>query len=551
MTFTMKASDLFIKCLEEEGVEYIFGIPGEENIDLLESLRTSKIKLIVTRHEQAATFMAATYGRLTGKAGVALSTLGPGATNLVTGVAYAQLGGMPLVVITGQKPIKKSKQGQFQIVDVVEMMRPLTKSAQQIHSGENIPSMIRNAFKLAEEERPGAVHIELPEDIADEEVAATVLPRTNVRRPGPDPKALSQAVEIIEKAKHPLILVAAGANRKLVHTRLTEFIEKTKIPFFTTQMGKGVVDERSPEYIGTAALSQNDFVHCAFEKSDVLIVIGHDINEKPPFILSTGNKKIIHINYYSAEVDRVYAPGLEVLGDIAHTIWALNEHIMPQKQWDFAYFHRVASAIQKHIHRKDANTSFPIKPERFVSDLRKALPEESIITLDNGMYKLWISRNFPAYRQNGVLLDNALATMGAGLPSAMAAKMVKPHRNIVAICGDGGFMMNSQELETAVRLKLDLIVLILNDSGYGMIKWKQDSQKLKSFGLDFGNPDFVKYAESYGAHGHRLKKTEDFLPLMKKLLTKKGVHVIDIPIDYSDNVKVFTEELSKDVCKVI
>jgi acetolactate synthase-1/2/3 large subunit len=548
----MKASDLFVKCLEEEGVEYVFGIPGEENIDLLESLRQSKIKVIVTRHEQAATFMAATYGRLTGKAGVALSTLGPGATNLVTGVAYAQLGGMPLVVITGQKPIKKSKQGQFQIIDVVQMMTPITKSAAQIHSGVNIPSMLRNAFKLAEDERPGAVHLEFPEDIAREDVDAMPIPRIKVRRPGPDPKALTEAVKMIEEAKYPLILIAAGANRKMIHMRLGEFIEKTKIPFITTQMGKGVVDERSPEYIGTASLTQSDYVHCAFDRADVVLVLGHDIYEKPPFLFGADSgKKVIHINFYSSQVDDVYAPTLEVIGDIAHTMWALTQTIVPQSHWDFGLFRRTKEALQKHIHRSDSDPRFPLHPERFVNDLRQVLSKEDIITLDNGMYKLWISRNYPAYRQNGVLLDNALATMGAGFPSAIAAKMVKPHRHVVSVCGDGGFMMNSQELETAVRLGLDLVVIILNDSGYGMIKWKQDSQKLPSFGLDFGNPDFVKYAESYGAKGYRVGKTEEFVPLLQRALSEKGVHVIDVPIDYSENVKVFTEELATDVCKVI
>lgn len=548
----MKTAELFVKCLEAEGVEYIFGIPGEENIDFLEAIRTSKIKLIVTRHEQAAVFMASTYGRLTGKAGVALSTLGPGATNLVTGVAFAQLGGMPLVVITGQKPIKKSKQGEFQIIDVVGMMKPLTKSAEQIHSGENIPSSVRNAFKTAEEERPGAVHIEFPEDIAREDVNINAINPIKVRRPGPDPKAVSQALEIIQNAKHPLIIIAAGANRKMIHEKLTQFTQKTKIPFITTQMGKGVIDERSEEYIGTASLTQSDYVHCAFDKADAVIVVGHDIYEKPPVLLGQDcGKEVVHINFYPATIDDVYVPTLEVVGDIAHTMWLLNEKISVQKHWDFSYFKKVKNVLSSHIHRKDNDNGFPIHPERFVSDFRSVLSEDAIVTLDNGMFKLWISRNFPSYRQNGVLLDNALATMGAGLPAAIAAKLVKPHRNIIAVCGDGGFMMNSQELETAVRLKLDLIVIILNDNGYGMIKWKQDSQNLTSFGLDFDNPDFVKYAQSYGAFGYRINNTEEFKPLISRLLKEKGVHVIDLPINYKDNVEVFTKELARDVCKVI
>jgi acetolactate synthase I/II/III large subunit len=548
----MKASDLFVKCLEAEGVEYVFGIPGEENIDLLESIRTSSIKLIVTRHEQAATFMAATYGRLTGKAGVALSTLGPGATNLITGVAYAQLGGMPLVVITGQKPIKKSKQGQFQIIDVVATMQPITKSAALIHSGDNIPAMIRNAFKLAEEERPGAVHLELPEDIADEDVSVSPITKTKVRRPGPDPKALDEAVKMIENAKHPLILIAAGANRKLIHIRLSEFINKTKIPFFTSQMGKGVIDERSESYLGAAALSQNDYVHCAFNQADVVIVLGHDVSEKPPaFMGNNVNKKVIHINFYPATVDDVYSPALEVMGDIAHTIWALTEKVTSQPHWDFSLFQKVRNDLQKHIHTKDDNNQFPILPQKFVSDLRKVMPEDGILTLDNGMYKLWIARNYPAYQPNTVLLDNALATMGAGVPAAIAAKLVHPNKKVVAVCGDGGFMMNSQELETAVRLGLDIVIIILNDNGYGMIKWKQDSLNLPSFGLDFGNPDFVKYAESYGAHGHRLQKTEEFREMLQTCMHEKGIHVIEVPVDYSQNVEVFTKEINNKLCSDI
>ena len=547
----IKAADLFVKCLEEEGVQYIFGIPGEENIDLLEALRTSSITLIVTRHEQAATFMAATYGRLTGRAGVVLSTLGPGATNLVTGIAYAQLGGMPLIAITGQKPIKKSKQGQFQIIDVVQMMKPLTKDARLVTSGENIPSLVRNAFKLAEAERPGVVHLELPEDIAVEMVDAEPIPRTKVRRPGPDPKTLQEVAALLSAARRPLLLVAAGANRTLVHKRLAEFIEKTKIPFFSTQMGKGVIDERSQQYLGTASLSQNDYVHCAFDACDLIVVIGHDIYEKPPVFLGDGKKKVIHMNYYPAQVDRVYAPDLEVVGDIAHTVWALGEIVKPESHWDFAPFMRAKRALHTHIHRSDGSTLFPIHPEKFVSDLRRVMPEDGILTLDNGMYKLWISRNYPAYFPNTLLLDNTLATMGAGLPAAVAAKLLHNKRAVVSVCGDGGFMMNSQDLETAVRLNLHIIIIILKDDGYGMIKWKQDAQKLPSFGLDFTNPDFVKYAEAYGAKGHRVERTQDFVPLMERLLETPAVHLVELPIDYSFNVKVFTNELTQELCKTL
>ena len=333
---SMKASDLFVKALEAEGVEYIFGIPGEENLDLLDSLRGSHIKLILTRHEQAAGFMAATYGRLTGRAGVCLATLGPGATNLVTAAAYAQLGGMPMLMITGQKPIKSSKQGHFQIVDVVDMMRPLTCYTRQIVSGDTIPTRIREAFRLAQEERPGAVHLELPEDIADEDTQAKVVAQSSYRRPIAEDKCIKWAVELIEQSKHPLLLIGAAANRKLTSRMLKQLIDKTGIPYFSTQMGKGVVDESDPLFLGTAALSSSDFLHRAIEHADLIINVGHDVIEKPPFFMHANGLKVIHINFLSASVDPVYFPQVEVVGDIANSIWQIKERILRQGRWDFS-----------------------------------------------------------------------------------------------------------------------------------------------------------------------------------------------------------------------
>ena len=331
----MKASDLFIRTLEAEGVEYIFGIPGEENLDLLDSLSRSTIKLILTRHEQAAGFMAATYGRLTGKAGVCLSTLGPGATNFVTAAAYAQLGAMPMLMITGQKPIKSSKQGHFQIIDAVDMMRPITKYTSQIVSGDNIPSRVREAFRLAEEERPGAVHLELPEDIAAEETDTPVMEASKVRRPSADDKSIKQAISLIEEAKRPLLLIGAAANRRLSSRMLRRFVHQTGIPFFATQMGKGVVDESDKLCIGNAALSAGDFLHRAVEAADLIINVGHDVVEKPPFFMTPGGVKVIHVNFTSAEVDPVYFPQVEVVGDIANSVWRLGNEIRPRADWDF------------------------------------------------------------------------------------------------------------------------------------------------------------------------------------------------------------------------
>lgn len=544
----MKASDLLVKALENEGVEYIFGIPGEENLDFLESVRNSKIKLILTRHEQAAGFMAATYGRLTGKAGVCLSTLGPGATNLVTAAAYAQLGGMPMMMITGQKPIKSSKQGKFQIVDVVEMMRPLTKFTKQIVNGNNIPSLVREAVRLAEEERPGAVHLELPEDVAREETENAPFHILKTRRPSADERGIDTAVLMIQGARHPLILIGAGANRKHTSSALRELIDATGIPFFNTQMGKGVIDERHPVFLGTAALSAQDYLHCAIERADLIINIGHDVIEKPPFIMEPGGLRVIHINFSSAQVDDVYFPQHELIGDITGTIRRIKDKITRSENWDFSYYEKVKLDVEKHLTAKSDGNGFPVIPQRLVAEVRAVMPPDGVIALDNGMYKIWFARNYKAYEPNTVLLDNALATMGAGLSSAIAARLVCTKRKILAICGDGGFMMNSQELETAVRLKIDLCILVLRDNAYGMIKWKQQGMGLTDFGLDYGNPDFVKYAEAYGAQGHRITSTENLRPMLEGCLNAPGVHLIEVPVDYSESHEVFHEELKTRAC---
>jgi acetolactate synthase-1/2/3 large subunit len=541
-----KASDLFVQCLEEEGVEYVFGVPGEENLDFLDSLsRSTKIRLILNRHEQGAGFMAATYGRHTGKTGVCLATLGPGATNFVTAAAYAQLGGMPMMMITGQKPIKSSKQGRFQILDVVDMMRPITKFTHQMASSDNIPSRVREAFRLAQEEKPGAVHIEFPEDIAHEQTDSTPIPASLSRRPAADAKAVRAAVKKIEAAKSPLLVIGAGGNRAMTSRMLTQFVEKTGIPFLTTQLGKGVIDEHNPKFVGCAALSAGDFVHRAVDAADVIINVGHDVIEKPPFFMQPGGAEVIHVSFRSAEVDPVYFPQIEVVGDIANSIWQMKEDILPQKKWDFDRMLRARAAEVAHTEKSIHDLRCPIYPQYLVNQVRKAVPADGIICLDNGVYKIWFARNYLAYAPNTVLLDNALATMGAGLPSAMASSMVYPDRKVMAICGDGGFMMNSQELETAVRLGLNIVVLILNDNSYGMIRWKQANMGFKDWGLTYGNPDFVKYAEAYGAIGHRVTSAEELPALINQALHSKGVHVIDVPIDYSDNDLILNRQIKE------
>jgi len=539
-----RASDLFVEALEAEGVEYVFGIPGEENLDMVDSLsRSTKIRLILTRHEQAAGFMAATYGRFTGKTGVCMATLGPGATNLTTPAAYAQLGGMPMMMITGQKPIRRSKQGRFQILDVVEMMRPITKFAHQIQSADNIPTRVREAIRLAEEEKPGAVHLELPEDIAADETDSLPIPASTARRPVAEEKAIRAAAMRIEAARSPILVIGAGANRKVTSRMLTRMVDELGIPFVTTQLGKGVVDERSQLFMGCAALSANDFVHRAIEAADLIINVGHDVIEKPPFFMELGGTEVIHISFNSAEVDPVYFPQIEVIGDIGNAIWQLNETVHKQAHWDFGRMMQVKAAHDANIHEGEDDGRFPIYPQRLVRDIRAAMPSDGIICLDNGVYKIWFARNYPAAMSNTVLLDNALATMGAGLPSAMAAHLLHPQRKAMAICGDGGFMMNSAELETAVRLGMNLTCLILNDSSYGMIRWKQANMGFQDWGLEFGNPDFVKYAESYGAHGHRVEGSAHLAEVLDRCLNTKGVHLIDCPVDYAENDEILNKRI--------
>ena len=540
----MKASDLFVKALENEGVEYIFGIPGEENLDLLESLRTSnQIKLILTRHEQGAGFMAATYGRITGKAGVCLATLGPGATNFSTPAAYAHLGGFPLIMITGQKPINKSKQGQFQIVDVVQLFDPVCKMSKQIVSGNLVPSLVREAFRIAEEERPGAVLLELPEDIAAEETDAEVLnPTERFYAIGCD-EVLQLAAAKIKAAKRPLILVGAGANRRNIRRSISDFISFTGIPFFCTQMGKGVVDESSDLFLGTAALSDKDYLHDYIKAADLIINIGHDVVEKPPFFMEHGGTQVIHVNYKSAKVDQIYFPQIEVIGHIMLSLDRLCELIESPQKYDLSSFEKVKANVNEKIYEKSDCDDFPMKPQRIVSDIRKIMGYHDIIALDNGVYKIWFARNYKAFQPNTILLDNALATMGAGLPSAMMAAMLFDKRKVLAICGDGGFMMNSQELETAVRYNLNLVCIVLNDSSYGMIRWKQSHAGFADWGLEYKNPDFIKYAESYGANGHRISSVDNFFEVLQNSFKEGGVHLIDLPVDYSENVKYLITDL--------
>lgn len=542
----MKASDLFVRCLEEEGVRYIFAVPGEENLDLVESLRESSIELVVTRHEQHAAFMAATYGRLTGQAGVCMATLGPGATNLLTGITYAQLCGVPLVAITGQKAIKQNWQAKFQLVDVVGTFKPVTKWNDQVVSAETIPRLVRHAFKVAEEERPGACHLELPEDVAGEHVDLEPFPRTQLRRPVPDDKAIDAAIELIRASDNPLVVLSAGANRKRVGKQLATFLERLGIFAVSTQMGKGVLSDRHPHNLGCLGIHKTDYVHAAVEAADLIITIGYSVVEYPPFVWNERlDKKILHLDFSIAEPDQYYSPDVEVIGDVSNALWRIHSSVTEEDRFDTSKMKELRSALKAKLGELP-EPSFPPKPQRIVHDVRAALGERDIICLDNGIYKLWFARLYEAHSDNTVLLDNALATMGAGLASAMAAKMVNPNRNVVAIVGDGGFMMNSQDLETAVRMKQALVILLLRDDGYGFIRWKQEAMGFAEFGMAFGNPDFVKYAEAYGALGIRVTADLPLSAALERAISAEGPVLIDCPIDYSENAKL-SADLSLDL----
>ena len=537
----MKSSDLFVAALENEGVDRIFGVPGEENLDVVESIRKSSIELVLTRHEQAAAFMAATYGRLTGRAGVCITTLGPGALNLATGAAYALLGAMPMIMITGQKGILSSRQARFQIVDVVAGMKPLTKLSRQIVSPTMIPTLVREAFLTAQEERPGPVHLELPEDIAAEECdAVRLIPPHPVELPVASATALDRAARMIMAAKSPLIMCGAAASRPRSTADLARFVTRTGIPYFTTQMGKGTVPGGTELYMGTAALSERDYVHEAIERADLVITIGHDTIEKPPFIMGPNGPNVIHVGYLPATVEQVYFPQAEVIGDLGPSLGLLADRLeggipnakalLPLREGILA---RLASRA----------TEDRFTPQRLVHDIRAVMPPDGILALDNGMYKIWFARNYRTRVANTLLLDNALATMGAGLPSAIMAAMLYPKRRVMAVCGDGGFMMNSQEMETAVRLKVNLVVLIIEDHAYGMIRWKQRLDGFPDFGMTFNNPDFVKYAEAYGAKGRRVAAIGDLRATLDAAFTEGGVQLVAVPIDYSENTRVLVDEL--------
>jgi acetolactate synthase-1/2/3 large subunit len=538
----MKASDLLVKCLENEGVEYVFGIPGEETLDLMESLRTSSIRFIIARHEQAAAFMADAYGRLTGKAGVCMATLGPGATNLLTGVADAFLDGAPLVAITGQADLKRIHKESHQYIDIVEIFSSVTKWNGRIESPEIIPEMVRKAFKIAESEKPGSVHLELPENVATMDVDAmytTMIAPIRPRRSSPDRQSLRKAAELIEQAQFPVILAGHGVVRKAANLRLQKFAELFSIPVVTTFMGKGGITAESQCSIGTLGLNQDRQIKDVFSKTDLIIALGYGLVEYAPKNWNPGlDKKIIHIDFTTSEVDLHYVPEIEVISDIRETLELLEGMLSTNKKTDYAISLR--NDFTEAFEREGSITSSLPRPAQIIYGIRKVLGSDDILVPDVGTCKLWAAKFYPVYRNNTFIISNGFASMGCSLPSAVVAKLIHPERNVVALSGDGGFMMNLQDLETACRLRLNIVVVIFNDNGYNLIKWKSEKKFGTSFGVSFSNPDFVKLAESFGAVGIKLKSSNEFQAVLRDALTKSVPVIIDVPIDYSDNNMIYS-----------
>ncbi|MCB2353855.1 acetolactate synthase large subunit [Clostridium estertheticum] len=539
----LNTSELMVQCLESEGVKYIFGIPGEENLTFLHALKGSKIKFITTRHEQGAAFMADVYGRLTGTPGVCLSTLGPGATNLMTGVADANMDGAPLVAITGQAGTDRMHLVSHQHLDLISMFAPITKWNKQIVRPDTAPEIIRKAFKLAIGEKPGAVHIDLPENIASMAVLGRPLAHGDTEKSYATYTSIKRAADAISNAKNPVIIAGNGIIRSKASKALTEMVEKLRIPVANTFMAKGVVSYKNPLSLWSIGLAQRDYVNRFFEKVDLVIAVGYDIVEYDPKKWNKNeNIKIIHIAEENAEVNKCYIPEVEVIGDISYSINEIS-----------ALAHRVLEpVVALHIKTKmEANYesyakdfSYPMKPQKILYDLRKVMGDDDIVISDVGAHKMWIARHYRAVKPNTCLISNGFASMGIAVPGAVAAKLVNPQRKVVAVTGDGGFMMNSQEIETALRIKTPFVTLIFNDACYGLIKWKQQDRYGEDMNVRFTNPDFVMYAEAMGAKGYRITKAEDLIPTLKEALAQNIPAIIDCPVDYSENVKL-TNSLNK------
>ena len=541
----MKASDLFVRCLENEGVEYIFGIPGEENADTMISLMDSNIKFILCRHEQAAAFMADVYGRLTGRPGVCLGTLGPGATNLVTGVADANMDRAPLVGIIGQANTQRLHKESHQAMDAITMFKPITKWAQTIFHQNNIPEVTRKAFKLAMAEKPGATIIELPEDLAEHDTDAQPIAVTQTRRPAADHKAVAQAVELIAGAKNPIILAGNGAVRKRASTQLRRLAQKAGIGVVNTFMGKGAVARSDEHCLFTIGLQGRDHVNEALDGADVVISVGYDLVEYAPnFWNKHGGKKIVHIDFWPAEIDEDYPVVVDIAGDIADALWQINEKLNESHGdqlplWDIADRADLRQRISDDFAMEKDDASFPMKPQKVLWDVREVMGPNDILLSDVGAHKMWISRYYQCDQPNTCLISNGFCTMGFAFPGSIGAKIAFPERRVLSINGDAGFLMNVQDIETAVRYKANVVALVWIDCEYGLIKWKQqNSFDGRHSKLDFTNPDFEKLADAFGAWGKTLTAPDQLTPALEEAFQQDGPAIIGVPIDYAENMKL-------------
>ncbi|VAW99629.1 2-oxoglutarate decarboxylase [hydrothermal vent metagenome] len=550
----MKASDLFVKCLEEENIEYIFGVPGEENADFMMSLEKSKkIKFILTRHEQGAAFMAEVYGRLTGNPAGCLGTLGPGATNLITGVADSNMDRSPMLVLTGQGASTRLHKESHQVMDVVSMFEPVTKWAHTVLHPHTIPEMIRKAVRLARTEKPGACHIELPEDIAKLKTDATPLKPLRFRRPVAGDKIIDQAFEQIMNAKRPIIIAGNGCIRKRASKQLRIFCQKTGIGVISTFMAKGSVDMDADYCLFTIGLQAKDLVTCALDSADLVITIGYDMVEYHPNLWNKNkDKKIIHIDFLPTEIDESYHPETEVVGDLAHSLWMLSERVNNIGGLKFDLKQQVATRrdmiAELEIH-KDDDTNDLIRPQKVLWDARQVMGAHDILLSDVGAHKMWIARHYQCNVPNTCLIPNGFCSMGFALPGAIAASLVHPDRNILAICGDAGFLMNVQEMETAKRLNVNIVVMVWEDNMYGLIAWKQTNEFGKHTDLSFNNPDWMQLASAFNWHGHYVTKSKDLMSTLETALTEQGPSLLVVPIDYRENMKL-TERLGKIACPI-
>jgi len=533
---TQTATELIVKCLENEGVDYIFGVPGEENMDLLDALLGSSIRFIMTRHEQGAAFMADVYGRLTGKAGVCLSTLGPGATNLITGVADANMDRAPVVAITAQADRDRLHKESHQHLDIVTLFRSVTKWNTSLPIPDIIPEAFRKAFKLAQSEKPGATHIEIPEDVARMKTDGQPLLVQWLHPGGAAPEQIKAALRIISEATHPIVLAGNGVIRGRDSEALVRFAEKLNIPVATTFMAKGVIPDIHPLAYGAIGWQTRDYVNCELAEADVVIAIGYDIVEYAPRSWNPKrNKRIVHVDMAPAEVDAAYIVEVGVVGDITSSLDALAQRATPQSATRYS---RSRQMLRDELEQGRHDNSFPLKPQRVLADLRSALGAADIVISDVGAHKVWLARLFPCLRPNTCIISNGFAAMGMAVPGAVAAKLVHPERRVVAVTGDGGFLMNSQELETATRLETPFVVLVFNDCSYGLIRWKQMQQFDRTAFVDFTNPDFVKYAESFGANGYRITSADELMPTLRTALNSNQLTIIDCPVDASENLRL-------------